>query len=105
MDIRYDWIFARKYAATEPVFGSAGREETLVSPRRIIFININASSSSLSFSATLSKYPLPFMALQATLETQPKHNATALQAKLETYIWRKERSTPSQNWIKEETHE
>jgi len=103
IDIRYDWIFARKYAATEPVFGSAEREETLVSPRRIIFIN--ASSSSLSFSATLSEYPLPFMALQATLETQPKHNATALQAKLETYIWRKERSTPSQNWIKEETHE
>lgn len=102
-EVWYDNVLVRNYTSPEPVFGSAEREETLVSPRRIIFIN--ASSSSLSFSATLSEYPLPFMALQATLETQPKHNATALQAKLETYIWRKERSTPSQNWIKEETHE
>lgn len=55
---KVDYVFARKYAATEPVFGSAEREETLVSPRRIIFINASSSSSSLSFSATLSEYPL-----------------------------------------------
>jgi len=87
------WIKATYYSLNNSLL-TYGAEETYAS-----------SSSSLSFSATLSEYPLPFMALQATLETQPKHNATALQAKLETYIWRKERSTPSQNWIKEETHE
>jgi hypothetical protein len=57
-----------------------------------------------SFTSILEATKYSSFAFSSLLQ-KPQSTSTALQAKLETYIWRKERSTPSQNWIKEETHE